>query len=307
MDLHVLILSGMAPTVVLHTDRNVDDSRDDRPRAVDARGRRDGRTGPVGGDSSSSGCGGSIRAIARELDLDGKTVRRCLRQGACGRVPAAGGVEAVPAGGAGGHAADRARGVSAAAGGGGRLRGEGSVPGAPAAAVRRELRDGEAVRAALAGDAAVLARSAFHNYARRYGREEARKENDDVKVGGPPVTTRAVVSPCYRRPIRTVVSPPHATHRRKRRLTLVVDHDERADTSGCESSPDRRRDPGLRRANTRCSACLGLRKPVWHTQAGSNYQHVVNARGFRNGDGNPCDLLMVHDLNDVVSGRNAPE
>ena len=231
----------------------------------------------------------------------------CLRQGACGRVPAAGGVEAVPAGGAGGHAADRARGVSAAACGGGRLRGEGSVPGAPAAAVRRELRDGEAVRAALAGDAAVLARSAFHNYARRYGREEARKENDDVKVGGPPVTTRAVVSPCYRRPIRTVVSPPHATHRRKRRLTLVVDHDERADTSGCESSPDRRRDPGLRRANTRCSACLGLRKPVWHTQAGSNYQHVVNARGFRNGDGNPCDLLMVHDLNDVVSGRNAPE
>ena len=34
----------------------------------------------MGGDSSSSGCGGSIRAIARELDLDGKTVRRCLRQ-----------------------------------------------------------------------------------------------------------------------------------------------------------------------------------------------------------------------------------
>ena len=34
----------------------------------------------MGGDSSSGGRRCSIRAIARELDLDRKTVRRCLRQ-----------------------------------------------------------------------------------------------------------------------------------------------------------------------------------------------------------------------------------
>ena len=34
----------------------------------------------MGGDPSSGGTGASIQAIARQLDLDRKTVRRCLRQ-----------------------------------------------------------------------------------------------------------------------------------------------------------------------------------------------------------------------------------
>ena len=58
-----------------------------------------------------AGAGASIRAIARELDVDRKTVAA---------MPAANGVEAVPAGGAGRHATGYARVVSAAAGG--RLR-----------------------------------------------------------------------------------------------------------------------------------------------------------------------------------------
>ena len=62
---------------------------------------------------------------------------------------AADGLEAVSAGGAHGHPAGRARGVSAAAGRGRGLLGAGAVPGAPAAGVRRKLRDGEAIRAAV--------------------------------------------------------------------------------------------------------------------------------------------------------------
>ena len=52
--------------------------------------------------------GASIRAIARELDLDRKTVRRCLRQTAWKPYQRAARF---------GHAAGRACGVSAAAGG----------------------------------------------------------------------------------------------------------------------------------------------------------------------------------------------
>ena len=52
---------------------------------------------------------------------------------------AADGVEAVPAGSAGGQVAGLARGVSAAPGGGGGLLGAGASPGAPAAEVPRQL------------------------------------------------------------------------------------------------------------------------------------------------------------------------
>ena len=76
-------------------------------------------------------------------------------------MPAASGVEAVPAGGAGRHATGHARGVSAAAGGRCRLLGSGSVSGAARSAVRRQLRNGEAVRAAVAGDAVVRGGDAY--------------------------------------------------------------------------------------------------------------------------------------------------
>ena len=77
-----------------------------------------------------AGEGASIRRIARELDLDRKTMRRCLRHG----------VEAVPAGGAVRHTTGPARGVPAATGGRGRLLGPGSVPGAERSALPRQLR-----------------------------------------------------------------------------------------------------------------------------------------------------------------------
>ena len=91
-----------------------------------------------------AGAGASIRAMARELDVDRKTVRRCLRQTEWKPYQRAG---------AGRHATGHARGVSAAAGGRCRLLGSGSVSGAAWSAVRRQLRNGEAVRAAVAGDA----------------------------------------------------------------------------------------------------------------------------------------------------------
>ena len=75
----------------------------------------------------------------------------------CGDACDANGVEAVPAGGASRHATGHARGVSATAGGRCRLLGSGSVSGAARSAVRRQLRNGEAVRAAVAGDAADAA------------------------------------------------------------------------------------------------------------------------------------------------------
>ena len=76
------------------------------PRASDARGGRDGRTGPVGGDPSSGGCG-------RIDSGDCSRAGRGPQDGAA--MPAANGVEAVPAGGAGRHATGYARVVSAAA------------------------------------------------------------------------------------------------------------------------------------------------------------------------------------------------
>ena len=77
-----------------------------------------------------AGAGGSVRVIAREL-------RPRPEDGA--PLLAADGVEAVPAGSAGGHVAGLARGVSAAPGGGGGLLGAGASPGAPAAEVPRQL------------------------------------------------------------------------------------------------------------------------------------------------------------------------
>src|SRR5213592_1567215 len=78
----------------------------------------------------------SIAEIARRLDLDRKTVRRC--------------VAAVSPPRAAGDAADAARRVSARAGGAGRLLGADPVSGAPAARLSRQLRDGQALRPAPA-------------------------------------------------------------------------------------------------------------------------------------------------------------
>ena len=93
-----------------------------------------------------AGAGGSIRAIARELDLDRKTVRYCLRQPEWKPYRRAARADTLLAS----HAEYLRR-----PGGGGGLLGAGAVPGAPAAGVPRQLRDGEAVRAAVAGDAAA--------------------------------------------------------------------------------------------------------------------------------------------------------
>ena len=96
-----------------------------------------------------AGAGASIRAIARELDVDRKTVRRCLRQTEWKPYQRATRSETL---------LTRARRVPAAPGGGGRLLGAGSVPGAARSAVRRQLRNGQAVRAAVAGDAVAAQR-----------------------------------------------------------------------------------------------------------------------------------------------------
>ena len=101
---------------------------------------------PVGRDSSSSGCG--------RID-SGDCWRAGRRPRSGAPLLAADGVEAVTAGSAGAHVGGLARGVSAAPGGGGGLVGAGAVPGAPAGGVPRQLRDGEGVRAAVAGDAAA--------------------------------------------------------------------------------------------------------------------------------------------------------
>ena len=115
-------------------------------RSPSTSSRRDGRTGPVGRGSSSSG----------RWRIDSSDCSRAGPRPQDGApLLAADGVDAVPAGSAGGHVADFARGVSAGPGGGRGLLGAGAVPGAPAAGVPRELRDGEAVRAAVAGDAAA--------------------------------------------------------------------------------------------------------------------------------------------------------
>ena len=80
-----------------------------------------------GGDPSSGGCG-------RIDSGDCSRAGRGPQDGAA--MPAANGVETVPAGGAGRHATGHARGVSAAAGGRCRLLGSGSVSGAARSAVR---------------------------------------------------------------------------------------------------------------------------------------------------------------------------
>ena len=99
-----------------------------------------------------AGAGASIRAIARELDVDRKTVRRCLRQTEWKpyqRVARADTLLAT-------HAAYLRRrtadvGYSAQV----------LFQGAARSAVRRQLRNGEAVRAAVAGDAVVRGGDAY--------------------------------------------------------------------------------------------------------------------------------------------------
>ena len=99
-----------------------------------------------------AGAGASIRAIARELDVDRKTVRRCLRQTAWKPYERATRSETLLTA----HAEYlRHRGV------GGRLLGAGAVPGAARSTVRRQLRNGKAVRAAVAGDAVAGSGDAY--------------------------------------------------------------------------------------------------------------------------------------------------
>ena len=89
-----------------------------------------------------AGAGGSIQSIAHELDVDRKTVRRCLRQTEWKPYQRARRAETLLAANAE-YLRRRAVEVGYSA--------QVLVPGAPGPAVPRELRDGEAVRAAVAG------------------------------------------------------------------------------------------------------------------------------------------------------------
>ena len=91
-----------------------------------------------------AGEGASIRAIARALDLDRKTVRRCLRQTEWKPYRRAPRVDTLLA-----THAEYLRGRAAAVG----YSAQVLFPGAPRSAVPGQLRDGEAVREAVAGDA----------------------------------------------------------------------------------------------------------------------------------------------------------
>ena len=96
--------------------------------------------------------GASIRAIARELDLDRKTVRRCLRQTAWKPYQRAARSDTLLAAHAE-YLRRRAAEVELSTG---------AVPGASMPAVSRQLR-GEAVRATVAGDAVARGGDAYES------------------------------------------------------------------------------------------------------------------------------------------------